>query len=311
VLRVFLAAFGIRSGTAYLPYAYGQVIGGLIGLGVLALWKTRHDICAAAKGIVIRESSDDSTEPIKYRSAFLGLILGLILVLLFFDKTGMPIWAAIVFLAIHVIISVAITRMRAELGTPFHEFVHAGADKVLISVFGSRSLGTSTLALFIPLAGITSRQRANSMPHQLEGFKMAEGAGINNQRLFGVMAATSVWGAILSFWLILHSTYKYGTNLLGFGNWAVPPVKNLIINPVSPNYPDLLAMGFAFGFTLLLAVLRSFLWWPISTVVSGLGAAKDVVRVYGLLGCQENYLDIWGSKTLSPSYTHFLRTATG
>jgi hypothetical protein len=263
VLRVFLAAFGIRSGTSYIPYAYGQVIGGLIGLGVLALWKTKHYIFDAVKGIFIRKGSYDSTEPIKYRSAFLGIILGIILLVLFLYKTGMPIWAAIVFLAIHLIISVAITRMRAELGAPFHEFVHGGADKVLISVFGSRSLGNSTLAMFIPLSGITSRQRANPMPHQLEGFKMAERAGINNKRLFFVMAASSVFGAILSFWIILHSTYKYGTNLLGFGNWAVPPVKNLIINPVAPNYPDMVAMVFAFGFTLFLSFMRTFLWWPI------------------------------------------------
>ena len=154
--------------------------------------------------------------------------------------------------------------MRAELGPPFHELLHSGADRILISMFGSMRLGKSTITMFIPLAGINDRQRAHSMPHQLEGFKIASQTGINSRMLFFIMAASSLLGAFISSWLILYSTYKFGTAQAGgFGYWSVEPAKNMIINPVPPNQADMIAMSLAFGFTMLLSSLRRFLWWHI------------------------------------------------
>lgn len=264
LMRVFLTITGWRLTGTYMPGDTLQVSGGCIGLGAIALWKTRRHISDAVKRIFTREHSEDPTEPIKYKWAFLGMIMGIVSLFLFFYKTGIPVWVAIVFWGIHFIISIAVTRMRAELGPPFHELLHSGADRVLISTFGGKGLGNSTLTMFIPLSGITDRQRAHTMPYQLEGFKIAQKTGINNKRLFFVMIASSVFGAFLSSWLILHSVYEHGTAQAGgFGRWAVVPIKNLIINPAPPNQPDMFAIGFGFVFTLLLSFMRRFLWWPI------------------------------------------------
>lgn len=270
-LKVLLSIIGVKSTSSYLPYAYQQVAAGGIALGIIAVWKTRRHLLNTITIAFPFERLNDSTisrkamtsESIQYRTALGGIVGGMSLLVLFFYKTGMPIWVAIAFLSIYFLTSIAITRMRAELGAPFHEFVNCGADQTLVSVFGSRRLGNSALAMFIPLSGITSRQRGNPMPHQLEGFKMAERTGMDSKKLFLVMIFSLVFGAFLSFFLILHSTYKYGTNLLGFGYWAITPVKNWMINPTSPNFPDISAMSFGFSFTLFLSFMRRFLWWPL------------------------------------------------
>jgi uncharacterized protein DUF6784 len=82
--------------------------------------------------------------------------------------------------------------------------------------------------------------------------------------MFFVMVASSAIGAFLSSWLILHSTYRYGTvQAGGFGWWAIVPIKNLIINPTPPDRPGIIAMGYALVLTLFFSSMNRFLWWPI------------------------------------------------
>ena len=91
------------------------------------------------------------------------------------------------------------------------------------------------------------------------------------------MFASSAFGAFLSFWIMLHLTYKYGT--LQTGYWATPPVKSWIINPVPPDGADMASIGFAFVFVLFLSFMRSrFLWWPLHPVAYPLTLAEYGMR---------------------------------
>ena len=64
---------------------------------------------------------DDSQEPIRYRTALLLIVLASLYIIWFCLKAGMTLPIILPFFAFFFAISIAITRVRAELGPPAHE----------------------------------------------------------------------------------------------------------------------------------------------------------------------------------------------
>ena len=61
---------------------------------------------------------------------------------------GMSFWIIIVYFAIWFAIAIAITRLRAELGSPVHDLHFIGPDEMLPRLLGIRRLGAVNLTGF-------------------------------------------------------------------------------------------------------------------------------------------------------------------
>ena len=117
-----------------------QTFGACIGLAVIALYVTRRHLARAIRKAVTNDSSlDDSNEPMSYRTATLGSVAGMLFIMLFCNAAGMSIWVVMVFFGTYYAISIAVTRMRAELGAPVHELLYIGPDEIMPAMFGARS----------------------------------------------------------------------------------------------------------------------------------------------------------------------------
>ena len=139
---------------------------------------------------------DDIEEPVRYRTAILGIISGIIMILVFCYQAGMSVSVSLTFFAIYFVIVTAVTRVRAELGTPVHDLLYSGPDQILVRFLGRRRL-PGNLTMFSLFWFITRAYRSHPMPHQLEGFKMAERTKINNKKLFGTMVLAAVVGSLI------------------------------------------------------------------------------------------------------------------
>src|SRR2546428_2778248 len=111
-----------------------------------------------------------------YRAAALGIAGGMAALVLFSAGIGMSPLIAVLFFLIYFALALAITRMRAELGTPIHDLHFTGPDWTLAQVIGTRDLGQQPLNAFTLFFWFNRAYRGHAMPHQLEGFKMAEPA---------------------------------------------------------------------------------------------------------------------------------------
>jgi len=160
---------GFRSLPGF-PYAKYQASGACLGIGLIALWTSRRQLISVLKRAFGNLEIDDRNEPMRYRNAILGLLIGLTVLVLFCMKMGITLWAAILFLVFYLLVGIAITRMRAELGPFYHEFYYGGASQVLTALFGTRRIGPSSLAGLSLFWGITRAQSSHPMPHQLESF---------------------------------------------------------------------------------------------------------------------------------------------
>src|SRR5205807_4038349 len=134
-----------------------------------------------------RGELDDRYEPMSYRAAALGILFGMVALVLFSAGIGMSPLIAVLFFLIYFALALAITRMRAELGTPIHDLHFTGPDWTLAEVVGTRDLDPRALTAFTMSFWFNRAYRGHPMPHQLEGFKLAEQSRGNYTRWFWVM----------------------------------------------------------------------------------------------------------------------------
>lgn len=246
------------------PYINEQIFGASIGLFSLALWGGRRHLFQVAKKIFCSGFNfDDSSEPMPYRFAILGIIIGMIFITAFCHAASMSIGVILLFFAIYFAISIAITRIRAELGPPIHSLHSTGPDSMLTRAFGTRGFGKNNLTMFSLLFFFNRAYRGHPMPNQLEGFKFAERSGMHNRRLLLAMILATAVGTLAAPWASLHLGYKYG----GSDIWSGQTFRRLqswLSNPSKPNYPAVVAMGVGLSLTLFLMRMRmKFFWWPL------------------------------------------------
>jgi len=271
------SAMGLRSLPRFL-YGNEQAAGAYIGLCALALWGSRRHLWAVFRKVLgLSSPLDDTHKPIRYRTVTL-IIIGVAVLLLFFCvKAGLTLWAAGIFLALYFSISIAITRMRAELGTPVHDLWYAGAtgpDTIMVNIFGTKRLGPANLTTMGLFYGFNRDYRNHPQPHQLEGFKMAELIVVKSKSIFIATIFAIVLGSFGSFLLYLIMTYRMPeAHGLHVGREAFTRLQWWFNSSAGTDYPGVGFMGMGFAWTTIFMFLRTrFLGWslhPLGYALSG------------------------------------------
>ena len=175
-----------------------QSTGAYIALFIIALWIGKGHLVRIVKSmfhLAKREERDDgATEPLSYRNAMLGLVLGFSFLVLFCWKAGMTMWAAGIFFALYLMTEIGVTRIRAEVGSPIHDLHFAGPEYIMVDTVGTRKMGAANLTVLSFFWFLTRAHYSDVMPHQLEGFKLADQARMNNRRVLLAMLIATVLG---------------------------------------------------------------------------------------------------------------------
>jgi hypothetical protein len=277
---VFISMVGLRS-----IYPYEQSLGAWVALGIIPLWMGRRFFLQVMRKIIgIKSTMDDSSEPVRYRTAALGIVGGLLFLGFFCYQMGMAWWVILIYPLIYFPMVLGITRSRAEIGPPVHTLIYIDPGRVLVTLFGTRKLGTSTLASFTLLYPFNRCYRVNPMPSELEAFRIAERSHIDSRKLMIGMIIAIVAGVLLTFWVYLHVLYQMGAESKARG-WIVymgwetyNRLGSWLTDPRVPNYTEASVMMGGFLFTMLLMAMKiKFIWWPfhpagyVLAVAEGLG----------------------------------------
>ncbi|MFC1714209.1 DUF6785 family protein [Candidatus Poribacteria bacterium] len=256
------------------PYPDEQSFAAYVGIGFFVLWMShRHLFQVLKKAVGAKSHQKDSREYIGYRAALFGIIGGMIFLILFCRFAGMGVWISVAFFVPYFALSIAITRMRAELGPPMHDLHYADPGRMIVSALSPRRLGVANLNMFSLMYWFTRSYRGHPMAHQLEGFKMAERTKMDSRRMMLAMAIASIAGTIGGFWIMVHLSYKLGLSVgchgytANFGKETFSRLHGWLNNPAYTDYPSLIFMGIGFVFALILMVMRmKFFWWPLHPV---------------------------------------------
>ncbi|MDR3708926.1 MAG: hypothetical protein P4L33_11550 [Capsulimonadaceae bacterium] len=247
-----------------MPYANYQALGAYILFFVASIQISLpylKQVWRRAAGLV--STLDDSDEPMRYRTALTGMAVGLVLLIGFAMCLGMSAWLAVAFFFLYFAIALAITRMRAEMGTPVHDLHFTGPDWTLSTFLGPHALGGQNMAAFSLLFWFNRAYRCHPMPFQLEGLKMAEqsGAAREMRKWIWALMLAGVFGMICAFWAILHLGYVHGNPR--FGNEPWDRYVSWLTTPKPANGAVGVAVLIGFVAALAMQVLRATGgWWP-------------------------------------------------
>ena len=269
-LLIIGSMMGYRRGTD-LPEIGNPALaaGAYLSVFFIALWVGRHHFTRVLKSIFnlakAEDRIDDKTEPMRYRTAVLGLVIGFVLILLFCWKAGMLMWAACVFFVLYLMTAISVTRMRAEVGSPIHDLHFSGPETIMIDVTGVRKIGPKTLSIIPFFWFLTRAHYSDPMPHQLEGINLGDRARIKGSGVVSAILVATIVGTLVGFWVLLHTGYRYRS--AGFGQESFNRLQNWLTYSIPPDMTGtgLFAYGLLFGIFLMF-MRTQFLWWPLHPV---------------------------------------------
>lgn len=202
-------------------------------------------------------------ELLPYPFAFLGALGGFAFLVAFSVLAGMSLWVAVTFFAMFFMLSIMITRIRAELGFPVHDLMYMGPTQIMPELLGPSALGARNLSVFALFHWFNRFYLSHPMPHQLEGFKLADKGGFHRRAIIWAVMLGTVIGAPLAFWTMLHIYYQTGATTTrpgvwgyGFGNETYGRTAHWMLMPTEVDKVGWGCLSAGFLFTLLLIVLR-------------------------------------------------------
>lgn len=254
------------------PYLHSQAIGGYVGVTLVALYVSRFHLLLVIKQVLAQSSISNSRSQImSYRKVVILLTVSSIILLALCQKAGMSITVATIFFLLYYLISMGITRMRAELGAPVHDIHYTGPEQMMVWAVGTRRLGTTNLTVLSLFWFLTRTHYSHVMPHQLEGFKISTQVNISQWKTFIAIIVACVMGIFSAFWVLLHIPYQLGAlaqipwptvNAFGLEPWR--RLENWLINPMVTSIPETIFIGVGMLVTFGLMFMRmKFFWFPL------------------------------------------------
>ncbi|MGQ9731004.1 MAG: DUF6785 family protein [Candidatus Zipacnadales bacterium] len=244
-----------------LPYLNEQAGGAWLALAMSGLWAARRHLLTVWRKVIGRADIRDEDEPFSYRLAFGGLLLGSILLMVIAIQAGMNTPTIIGFLLIFYLLSLAMTRVRAEFGAP-HEIYFVNPHRLMVQMAGSQAMGVRNLTALSTTYWFNRCYRCHPMPNQLEAFKMTEYAAIDRKWLARAMVIATAAAILVAYWSNLVVTFREGASARcqGFKSWVgwetYNRLRQWIDVPVGPDYRAMAAMAIAAIFMFVLKALR-------------------------------------------------------
>ncbi len=273
---ILFSLLGMEGSSAY-SGVIGEIgqreqMGGLLAVFAVLMWLLRGTFSDALRKAFTRVSGiDDSGEPMGYRLAALGFLVGLLVAECWLTAAGMTPVMAFLWLATFIAIILVLTRIIAEAGMLMVHLSFSPVD-YLAMLGGTGVLGPANLTVltFIDHA-LAFDLREFMMPAALNGFRLAEQAGVPTRRMTPIMGialvvvlGTTIPAFLYTFYgpgaanvtnaveLSYHSRRFFGQ----LGNWLQSPS-----NPTAVQYLSTLAGG---AIVAALSWLRlNFVWWPV------------------------------------------------
>ncbi len=268
------------SGSAHLPE---QAVGAWLALGFLSVWGTRHYLRRILAGLRWARraggTAEDAGEPMPYRVAMAGLLLGVLFLIAFWHAAGMTLGFILLLFGIYLLLSVAFTRVRAEVGPPSDLWM--SPDVAIVGAFGTAAIGMRNLALLGLLYWLNSAYRNHPMMHQFEAFQLAERGKMSQRRLLGAMIVAILVAIVAGFWSNLDVCYRDGAaaRCQGIKSWvaqsAYGRISDWLSTPAAPDQGSRVALLAGAAAVVVLRFLGArYLWWSLHPAGYTLAVAR-------------------------------------
>lgn len=267
------------------PYTENQAFGAYLSFCLYSVWISRGYIVQVLRRAFGKSSTlDDSAEPMSYRAALIGIVAGVSALIGVANYLGMTWWIGVLFFLMYFALALAITRMRAELGTPVHDLHFTGPEMIMTRVAGSKAFDAQNLTVFALFFWFNRAYRSHPMPHMLEGYKLAEQTRSEYRKWTAAMLLLGMFAVFVAFWVILHLMYDYGAqgkSRMTFGAEAYNQLNTWLKTPEVGKFQELMALWVGFGSAFGLQWLRVRIpWWPLHPLAFAVTSSWEINLVW-------------------------------
>lgn len=276
-----LRADGVPPAMARIPYHAEQGAGAFLAFTLFGFWSYRKYLSAIfGKAFGEKEFKDveDADEPIPYRMAVFGFLIGFAMLVGFGIAGGMVWWMPLVLFGLYFIFSTTFSRIRAEAGLPWGYQPFMTPHGMMTDITGKGGYDLHSLTALQVFGWFDRDYRCNAMPHQLEAMQIAakseSPARMNPRHLYAVILWSTLI-AILASWVSLLSIYyQFGASTGNVNNWRTG-VGSDPWNQLSDwvKNPGKFEIGRVYGVVggmlvtgFLMTMRTRFLWWPFHPV---------------------------------------------
>jgi hypothetical protein len=261
---VFAAAYGYEPNHLY-PSEQG--IGAYLALACFVVWSARRRLAMAWRSALAGRQAL-GPEGMRYRWAFVGLILGFLAVWGFATAAGIAAWISGVYLFIVVAVALVYGRMRAQTGVPmiwlFPDYMQ---KSVLIYTFGSRpfaAAGPTTMATWALFLFLARGYYPTVTGYQIEAMEIVRRANLNPRRIALALTLSMLLGFVLGWYHHLVPYYYHGAVHLRDGHiWGTYVAQQdyqeavqFLNTPRPPELQRIWATGAGSVIVILLSLLR-------------------------------------------------------
>ncbi|MFC1713841.1 DUF6785 family protein [Candidatus Poribacteria bacterium] len=255
---------GSAVGVHYLPgfpgYG-GQGMGAvMLMFAMFVFWSKRH-LWQVLRAVFRARSSEYSKDAPLYTFALLGIILSMIFLVSFCYYAGMKPWVSILFFGVFYVVTTVLTRARAELGPPTHDFPFVPTDAIT-NFLGTKMIDGSSLTNFAMLKFVDYGNRSSVMPHTLEALYLKDRLKVRQTWLvITAMIVAIILGSSAGLMGNVHRGYRDTAQI-----WAgrgFPRLADWLKYPSGTDYLYIVYCIIGAAITMVLATLnRYFVWWP-------------------------------------------------
>ena len=249
-----------------------QSFGAFVVLVLWGLWTARSHLALAFRKALhpCLRSIDDRGEMMSYRSAFIGLVLALMYLVIWFRRLGMQWGLMALFLFGSLIIYIGVAKVVAQTGLVYMRAPMTAQTFAAYSV-GSQSIEPASMVALALTFGFCCDFKQSIFYTIAHGDKLAADSGASKRVLVWGTVLALVLGFFLSlaivFWLAYgqgaanyHAAWELNSGNLQIVNDAVSKMRNA----TGPDAGRLafLGIGAAAGALLTYASYR-LAWWPL------------------------------------------------
>ncbi len=221
---------------------------------------------------------DDSNEPVSYRVALLGFVIGFLTLTVFLVMAGVTTWVAVVTLLSIFVTSIVLSWMVVNGGLLLVQAPFFPSEYIDITL-GSGALGQKSLAILSFQRTFLRDWGEFMMPNFLHSFKAADEVRLARRRILPILGIAIAVAILVSVYFSLTLIYNKGALFLQSWSFVVAPrnyfqrMSSLIEFPVETKWDEVYSMIAGAGFTgFMLWMRQHFVWWSLHPIGYLLGA---------------------------------------
>ena len=255
-----------------LPAIMHQQAGGMVVLSLFVLWTARSHLRSLWQK-ALKGNQKGHNEVISPRTAVFGFLVGVFLIVIWLNQTGLSLYVVLLLVLGALIIYIGVARIVSEAGLPGvgspmvpQAFIIRGFGPDVLGLQNMTALGLTTI--WMGGGGVTKVMV--SMLHTLKLKATEERADRRLPLVFLVAIVVAMAGSII---YTMNISYAHGGINMhrwffeGAPKWPFNYRESVINHPEDTFSIRLLFTGIGGSFMALLLFLRQrFLWWPLHPI---------------------------------------------